>query len=55
MKSGDADEFIDYLMDGGASVRHKGYVYHFSGFVYHPGPAQVAGEHRKIPLDKRTV
>lgn len=37
MKGGDADEFIDYLMDGGASVRHKGYVYHFSGFVYHPG------------------
>ena len=26
MKGGDADEFIDYLMDGGASVRHKGYV-----------------------------
>ena len=37
MKGGDADEFIDYLMDGGASVRHKGYVYHFSGLVYHPG------------------
>lgn len=37
MKGGDADEFIDYLMDGDASVRHKGYVYHFSGFVYHPG------------------
>lgn len=36
MKGGDADEFIDYLIDGGASVRHKGYVYHFSGFVYHP-------------------
>lgn len=37
MKGGDADEFIDYLMDGGASVRHKGYVYHFSGLVCHPG------------------
>lgn len=37
MKGGDADEFIDYLMDGSASVRHKGYVYHFSGLVYHPG------------------
>ena len=24
MKGGDADEFIDYLMDGGASVRHAG-------------------------------
>ena len=36
------DTFIDppawhMLMDSGASVRHKGYVYHFSGLVYHPG------------------
>lgn len=54
MKGGDADEFIDYLMDGGASVRHKGYVYHFRICV--PSrPAEVAGKHRKIPLDKRTV
>lgn len=36
MKGGDADEFIDYLMDGGASVRHKD-MSTISGLVYHPG------------------
>ena len=36
MTGGDADEFIDYLTIGHASVRHKGYVYRFSGLVYHP-------------------
>ncbi len=37
MKGGDADEFLDYLTDSDACVRHKGYVYHFSGLTYHPG------------------
>ncbi len=37
MQGGDADEFIDYMNDSGASVRHKGYVYHFSGLKHHPG------------------
>lgn len=37
MKNIDADEFIDALTTGDASVRHKAYVYHFSGLVYHPG------------------
>ena len=60
MKGGDADEFIDYLMDGGASVRHKGYVYHFSGFVYHPGQHKwrvsierlYQSPHRRHPLGR---
>lgn len=42
MKGGDADEFIDYLMDGGASVRHKGYVYHFQDLC--TIPASRGGE-----------
>ena len=37
MQGGDADEFIDYLNDGEASVRHRGYVYRFSGLKFHPG------------------
>lgn len=37
MKNIDADEFIDALTTGDASVRQKAYVYHFSGLVYHPG------------------
>ena len=37
MQGGDADEFIDYMNDGEASVRHRGYVYRFSGLKYHPG------------------
>ena len=31
MQGGDADEFIDFMNDGEASVRHKSYVYRFSG------------------------
>ena len=37
MQGGGADEFIDYMNDGEASVRHRGYVYRFSGVKYHPG------------------
>lgn len=29
MKGGDADEFIDYITEYDACVRHKGYVYRF--------------------------
>lgn len=41
MKGGDADEFIDYLMDSGASVRHKGYVYYFQDL--YTTPASTSG------------
>lgn len=37
MQGGDADEFIDFMNDGEASVRHKSYVYRFSGLKFHPG------------------
>lgn len=37
MRGGDADEFIDYMNDGEASVRYKSFVYRFSGLKYHPG------------------
>lgn len=37
MQGGDADEFIDFMNDGDASVRHKSYVYRFSGLKFHPG------------------
>lgn len=29
MHGGDADEFIDYMNDGEASVRHRSFVYHY--------------------------
>lgn len=37
MHGGDADEFIDYMNDGEASVRHRSFVYRFSGLKYHAG------------------
>lgn len=37
MRGGNADDFIDYMLDGEACVRHKSYVYRFSGLKYHPG------------------
>jgi hypothetical protein len=36
MKGGDADEFIDYITEYDACVRHKGYVYRFFT-SFHPG------------------
>ena len=40
MHGGDADEFIDYMNDGEASVRHRSFVYRFSGLKYHAGRHQ---------------
>lgn len=37
MRGVDADDFIDSMYDGPACVRHKSYVYRFSGLKYHPG------------------
>lgn len=54
MKGGDADEFIDYLMDAAPVYAIKDMSTIFRTCV--PSrPAEVAGEHREIPLDKRTV
>ena len=44
MHGGDADEFIDYMNDGEASVRHRSFVYRFSGLKYH------AGRHHAQPV-----
>ncbi len=37
MRGGDADEFIDFMNEGEASVRCKSYVYRFSGLRYNSG------------------
>ena len=52
MQGGDADEFIDYMNDGEASVRHRGYVYRFSGLKYHPGRLQR--KRGEIPVHQGT-
>jgi hypothetical protein len=36
MQGINADEFIDSMLDGEASVRYKSCIYRFSGVIYHP-------------------
>jgi len=36
MNGGTAEDFIDSLNDGPQAVRHRSYVYRFSGLIWHP-------------------
>lgn len=36
MKGVNADDFIDSMLECESSVRHKSYIYRFSGIIYHP-------------------
>lgn len=52
MHGGDADEFIDYMNDGEASVRHRSFVYRFSGLKYHAGRHQYRTSIEKYRFTK---